>query len=60
VQQFPIDSNVIAFRIGLRSQLGDRLSVDGNAAGGDQFFGFAARSNTRSCDNFLKTFDWHD
>jgi hypothetical protein len=35
------------------------LSIDQDAAGRDQVFGFAAGRDSRGRDNFLEAFGWH-
>jgi hypothetical protein len=53
VQQFAIDSDMIAFLVGFGAQLGDRLSVDRDPSRGDQFFALAPRGYACRGHDFL-------
>jgi len=59
VQQFPVDADVILFRIGLRAEFGHCLPVHLDVAARDQFLCLAAGGNPSSGDDFLQAFDGH-
>ena len=59
LKQLAIDADVISFRISLAAQFGDRGSIDLHVAGSDQFFGFAAGSDSGGGDDFLQAFRRH-
>lgn len=54
-EQFAVDFDVIALRVGLGAQLGDNPAVDGDAAVRDQRFRLAARRDPRLGNEFLKS-----
>jgi hypothetical protein len=51
---------VVLFRIGFAAQFGDRLAVDEDATGGDEFFCLSARGYSGRRDDFLKALGGHD
>jgi hypothetical protein len=53
VQQLAIDLDVIGGEIGFGAELGNNLSIDGDAALCNQLFGFAAGSDPCGGNNFL-------
>ena len=59
LKQLAIHADVISFRISLAAQLGDGGSIDLYMAGGNQFFGFAPRSDPGGGDDLLQAFRRH-
>jgi hypothetical protein len=53
VQKPAIDTNMVAFWIGLSPKFGHGSAVDGDTARRDQFFSLAPGSDPRSRDNLL-------
>ena len=57
LQELGPHADVVAGGIGLAAQFGDHFAVHRNRARQDQFFGVAARGQTRAGDNFLQAFE---
>jgi len=50
---FAVDGDGIGVGIGFGAEFGDDLAVEGDAAGGDDFFGFAAGGDAGGGEDFL-------
>ena len=48
LERFAIDADVVGGGIGFAAEFGDDGPIDGDAAGGEEFFGFAARGDAGS------------
>ena len=51
---FAVDGDGVGVGIGFGAEFGDDLAVECNAAGGDDFFGFAARGDAGGGEDFLE------
>src|SRR5208282_4345746 len=54
-----ISLGLVQHNVGVTLGAVQQFTIDEHAAGSDQVFGFAARGNSGSGDNFLQTFGWH-
>ena len=57
---FAVNGDGVGVGIGFGAEFGDDLAVDGDAAGGDEFLGFAARGNAGGGEDFLEAFGHGD
>jgi hypothetical protein len=55
VEELAVDADVVAGGVGFGAEFSDGLAVDLDASGGDQLFGFAARGDAGSGDDFLQS-----
>ena len=51
---FAVDGDGVGVGIGFGAEFGDDLAVEGDAAGGDDFFGFAAGGDAGGGEDFLE------
>ncbi len=59
LQQLTIDADVVHFGVRFGPQFGDDGAVDLHASGSDEFFSFAAGSDSGSGDYLLETLWGH-
>ena len=55
MERFAIDGDRVGCRVGFGAEFGDGLAVYCDAAGEDDFFGFAAGGDAGGSENFLET-----
>lgn len=58
-ENLAIDFDLVGFEVGLRSQFRNSFTIDGNAAGNDEIFGFTTAGDASVGENFLKAFFRH-
>jgi len=51
---FVVYANAVGVGIGFGAEFGDDLAVESDSAGGDDFFGFAARGDAGGGEDFLE------
>lgn len=56
VDGFAVNGDGVGGEVGFGAEFGDDFAVDGDAAGEDEFFGFAARGDAGGGEEFLKAF----
>src|SRR5690348_5524896 len=59
LEALAVDLHVIHRKIGLAAEFRDSMSIDGNAAGDNQFFRLSAAGDTGVSEQFLEAFFRH-